>query len=397
MSVKLSTDAARRILDRVATSLNTPVSIADASGRVLASTDPTRLGARLEVAERAIAAGEAAERRDRGEAMSLPLVYADAVVGAIVLDGVDGQGHELARVAKTLAELIIHQMTVIEQLPRQKWARGKFLHDLLHGRLGVPVEGALQEARIFGIDLAPPRVVALIDFDGAAEQMLGGAGPTDALPRIARTLRLEQLHADLVQQARRALAPGERDVYGFIDDRMLAVLAVVEEDQPAARRRALRDALQRFLASYAQRSGLIANAGIGRCYDGWQTLPRSFADARFALETGAHLHGAGRVFLPEELGLAGFVCSEDRALKVDLAAHLLQPLDDAPELMTTLVTFLQADLSPSRASEALHIHRHTLAYRLGKIGRLTGLDPRRFDDAVQFCSALVLRKAGCLP
>jgi len=41
----------------------------------------------------------------------------------------------------------------------------------------------------------------------------------------------------IVELAAGALALGERDVYGFIDDRTLAVLAVVEEEQPAARRR----------------------------------------------------------------------------------------------------------------------------------------------------------------
>ena len=39
----------------------------------------------------------------------------------------------------------------------------------------------------------------------------------------------------------------------------------------------------------------------------------------------------------------------------------------------------------------LSIHRNTLSYRLDKIASLTGLDPRRFDDAVQIRLAVVLR------
>jgi len=395
MSVKLTSATAQRIFDRVATGLNKQVSIVDGSGRVLASTDAALVGRHLRVAERAIALGEAVEiGEDRSAAIGLPLVYADAVVGAIVLDDVSQQGQEIGRVAKTLAELIIHQMTVIEQLPQQKWARDKFVHDLLHGRLDGPPEATLQEARIFGIDLELPRVVALVDF-GELIRRSAGLADGNALPTIARTIRLEHIHRDLIQQARRALAARDRDVYSFVDDRSLAILAAVDGGTPADRRRELSVALQRFLDTYARANGGAPSAGIGQYYDGWPTFPRSFADARFARETGTRLGGAGRVFLSEDLGLASLVCNEDRALKADLAAHLLGPLDAEPDLLATLETFLFANMSPSQTAEALHIHRHTLAYRLDKIARLTGLDPRQFQAAAQLYGAMVLRKAGC--
>ncbi|WP_369128003.1 helix-turn-helix domain-containing protein [Ligilactobacillus salivarius] len=38
------------------------------------------------------------------------------------------------------------------------------------------------------------------------------------------------------------------------------------------------------------------------------------------------------------------------------------------------------------------MHRNTLNYRLDKIASLIGLDPRRFDEAVQIRLALLLRK-----
>jgi sugar diacid utilization regulator len=82
-------------------------------------------------------------------------------VGAIVLDTVAAQGDELGYMARALAELIIHQMTVIEQLPRQSWAREKFLFDLLHGHLINTADIAIQEAVLLDIDLALPRVVVL--------------------------------------------------------------------------------------------------------------------------------------------------------------------------------------------------------------------------------------------
>jgi carbohydrate diacid regulator len=53
---------------------------------------------------------------------------------------------------------------------------------------------------------------------------------------------------------------------------------------------------------------------------------------------------------------------------------------------------LGASLSPSQTAQALTIHRHTLAYRLDKITRLTGLDPRNFEAAATLYAALLHRK-----
>ena len=46
------------------------------------------------------------------------------------------------------------------------------------------------------------------------------------------------------------------------------------------------------------------------------------------------------------------------------------------------------------AAENLHIHRNTLVYRLDKVQRQTGLDLRKFDDAVTFKMMMLLGKSG---
>jgi carbohydrate diacid regulator len=92
-----------------------------------------------------------------------------------------------------------------------------------------------------------------------------------------------------------------------------------------------------------------------------------------------------------ELGVAAFVGLSDERTKIDLAQHLLSPLDHAPELLQTLGVFFEEDCCPSSTARQLMVHRNTLSYRLSKVASLTGLDPRRFDDAVQIRLALVLR------
>jgi carbohydrate diacid regulator len=92
--------------------------------------------------------------------------------------------------------------------------------------------------------------------------------------------------------------------------------------------------------------------------------------------------------------MAAFVGVSDESTKVDLAKYLLGPLDHEPDLLDTLQAFFQEDCSPSDTAKRLHIHRNTLSYRLNKIALLSGLNPTRFDDAVQMRLALVLRSLG---
>jgi DNA-binding PucR family transcriptional regulator len=92
------------------------------------------------------------------------------------------------------------------------------------------------------------------------------------------------------------------------------------------------------------------------------------------------------------MGLLGRLSAADylletlvgRSTRVEarLKDKVLGPLadDDHGELAKTLQTFLRCRFDRTAASEALHVHRNTLAYRLGRIEEITGLDLRNPRD-----------------
>ena len=390
--MKLSYEVAQRIVARISAGLDEGVSIADHSAHVVASTEPLVIGTLQDLAARSIAAGAMVEASDGSDGMSVPLVHVDEVVGAMVLHGVTRNRMDVVHVAKAFAELIIHQAMVIEQLPRQHWARSKFIYDLLHEHLNEPAEVVLQQAALFSIDLRLPRIVVVINIKPLLDQRMQQSAPHNSLPIITGALRLEQIHDHLLDQVRHIVTSNVEDVYSFIDDHRLILLAAVDPIEPDGRRKQIAHNVQRLLDELSSSSGLTISAGVGRYHPGWPALAQSCVEAQFALETGIVLYGAGRVFCAEELGLASFVCSDDRAMKAELARHLLQPIADRPELLETLAVFLEANLASASTAQALHIHRHTLDYRLGKIAQLIGLDPRQFQAAAQLEAAMLLWK-----
>ena len=58
----------------------------------------------------------------------------------------------------------------------------------------------------------------------------------------------------------------------------------------------------------------------------------------------------------------------------------------------TAEEFLESSLNISETSRNLFMHRNTLTYRLDKIERATGLNIRKFSDAVTFRVITILYK-----
>ena len=62
------------------------------------------------------------------------------------------------------------------------------------------------------------------------------------------------------------------------------------------------------------------------------------------------------------------------------------------ELMITGEEYLNNDLNVSETARVLYIHRNTLLYRLNKLEKITGLDLRKVNDAMEFRLISVLGK-----
>ena len=65
---------------------------------------------------------------------------------------------------------------------------------------------------------------------------------------------------------------------------------------------------------------------------------------------------------------------------------------DDDEMTSTAEEFLENNLNVSETSRKIYLHRNTLMYRLDKIEKATGLNIRKFSDAVTFRLITILSK-----
>lgn len=286
----------------------------------------------------------------------------------------------------------------------------RFIYDVLRGT-GLDRDAAVHRAIRLGLDLGPPRAAILIDAAAyvrseAVNPVHPGSdavpGEIGAIPEVVRrrsqlvigsVVGFFHLPNDTICATNGA---GEVVVLKASDSKNLETwIDSADGPQPAgpswANLAALKRAGRALLTRLRHDTGATVTIGIGRYHPGVDGLARSYDDARAALRLGRRVHGQNAVHCLDGLGVAAFVGVADERTKIDLARHLLSPLDQEPDLIATLETFLEADCRPSVVARRLGIHRNTLGYRLDKVATLTGLDPRRFDAAVQIRLALVLR------
>jgi carbohydrate diacid regulator len=134
---------------------------------------------------------------------------------------------------------------------------------------------------------------------------------------------------------------------------------------------------------------------VGRYHPGARGLERSYRDARTALSLGQRFLPRRGLYALDELGLGAWVGLVDEGTRRELAERLIAPLESSSDLLDTLEVFFAENRARSSAAAHLAIHRNSLTYRLDRVRRLTGLDPRRFDDAVQLRLALLLWRRPC--
>ena len=320
------------------------------------------------------------------------------------------------RLTQVLVEMVINQTAVIDALPNQHQLKNKFIYDLLHGSVADEAN-VLRQAKLLGLDLSPPRAVILID---AADYILdsgsqGFAGDSSGSSSVqAQPHQQETAEARIRRRAQLVIGsvvsffhlPNDT-ICAYIGDGEVAVLKasdtknlvtwanrgdVPEQSSSSwANLTALNRAAEALLGRLRSDTGASISIGIGRYHPGIRGLARSYQDARAALSLGCRFQSRNPIHCLDRLGIASFIGVSDERTKIELATHLLSPLDHEPEMLATLDTFFAEDCYPSSTASRLSIHRNTLSYRLDKITLLTGLDPRRFDDAVQIRLALLLR------
>lgn len=134
--------------------------------------------------------------------------------------------------------------------------------------------------------------------------------------------------------------------------------------------------------------GVRALVGVGGTFCSFEEVGASYRQASAALRMSVLFNAKGAVHTYREFMLVKILedlpgSKLEEYLGVLLGGEARELLKDE-DIVNTAEEFLENNLNVSETSRNLYMHRNTLMYRLDKIERLTGLDLRKFSDAVTF-------------
>ena len=266
------------------------------------------------------------------------------------------------------------------RLETELGVRGDFVDDLVKGHYGS-VNLLLQRAGYLGADLAGGALVLIVDIDDFARYLERRRPKEPAIQELKRRL------AEAVRMQTRQLF--SNFLLGPRSDNVIVFLGASEDTPPEdlpEKARLLAKGVQRYVKGLLP--DLTISVGIGRHKEDPALLPDAYSEAEVALEIGHRIHGPSAVSTFEGAGtykLLFRVLQENPEELESFYAETLEPVvryDSrySTELVQTLVTYLGNDASTVRTASDLYAHRHTIRYRLDRIGELTGLDVDKSED-----------------
>ena len=140
-----------------------------------------------------------------------------------------------------------------------------------------------------------------------------------------------------------------------------------------------------------------AEIGIGESKPSLSLLGESYQEAKRAIEVGHIFSPTATIHVFRNLLLERFLMNVPREESMHYHALLFNRKTAKlfnEEMLQTIEMFFRKDLNLSDTARQLYIHRNTLVYRLDKVQRHTGLDLRKFDNAVTFKILYELKKCG---
>jgi len=266
------------------------------------------------------------------------------------------------------------------RLETELGVRGDFVDDLVSGHYGS-VELLLQRARYLGADLAEGALVMVVDIDDFARYLARRRPKEPAIQELKRRL------ADAVRlQARQLFA---NFLLGPRSDNVILFLGRAEGEESEElpeKAQLLAKGVQRYVKGLLP--DLTISVGIGGYKEDPAQLPDAYSEATVALEIGHRIHGPSSV---STFGTTGTYKLLFRVLQEnpeELEAFYGETLEPVvhydsrygTELVETLITYLGNDASTVRTAGDLYAHRHTIRYRLDRVGELTGLDVDKSED-----------------
>lgn len=271
--------------------------------------------------------------------------------------------HNAIENVEVLGKLCVSQFEHVNQLYEKKVDKNRFFQQLLlDNMLLVDV---YNQAKKMGVDIEEKRIVFVVEPKKQGD-----------------TIAFEAMKS--------LYATGTKDYVTSVDEGHIILIKALEKTDDYKEVEEIANAIIDVLGSEAM---VAVRVAYGTIIEELKDVSKCYKEASMALDVGRIFYVEKNILAYNELGIGRLI----HQLPISLCEMFLQEVFHGnaieqfdKETLVTVNSFFENNLNISETARKMYLHRNTLGYRLDKITRTTGLDVKKFDDALTFKIALMV-------
>ncbi|MCA0987300.1 CdaR family transcriptional regulator [Guptibacillus algicola] len=353
----LTREIAKTIVTETSLRLNRNVNIMNEKGVIIGSGDAERMDQIHEGALEVLKTKEplAVYKNDDGKwrgthpGLNLPISFQNQVVGVIGITGNPDEMNDVGGLVKMTTELMIKQEFIARQLEWKQRTKEMIIEELLRS---VPSYEQIERGmELIELKLPSPYTILIVQISNRS------------IP-----------NHELIQRIERSISHNDA-LIGFINVNTLFIgLCGTREDRSKK--------LLNYISSELNRLSLQYRVAVSNVINTFNDFSQAYQDCKLALEIVIDQ----QLIFFADVEPQALLHQTNSAEAVRFRERIVT--NTVAKYASTLTTFFENNLNIQQTSEAMFIHRNTLVYRLNKITKDTGYDPREFRAALTLQMAL---------
>ena len=271
--------------------------------------------------------------------------------------------HHVIENIEIIGKLCVNQLVTLNHFHEKRVDRNRFIQQLLMDNL------------------------LLVDIYNQANKL----NVVNEIKRVVFVVEPKKQRDNLVLETMKGMYSEEtNDFVTSVDEGHIVLVKTLEEGDSYAEVETIAKTIVDMVGAEAM---VDSRVSYGTIVNELKDISKSYKEANMALDVGRIFYVERNILAYNGLGIGRLIhqlpislC--EMFLNEVFKGNAVEQFDE--DTLMTVNAFFENNLNISETARQMYLHRNTLGYRLEKIVKTTGLDVRKFDDALTFKIALMV-------
>jgi carbohydrate diacid regulator len=381
---------AQNLVEKTSEIIGYPISITDEKGKIIGSTDHSRLGIYHKVSVDILKKNQAVsfEQKDVKQlknvlpGVATPILFNNKPIGVLGIVGDPQKVSKYAQLVKSHVEMMCYETFKQEMVFFESKTLDTFVQYLLHNTNKETSDHIMRYGEMLGYDMMIDRVCLIINIDSLSSIHSGEFGK----------FSLQNLQQELFEKVKYLFVDHRQDIISLLNLEDIIILKAVNANHDNQFIKTLEHKLKKINQFLNEKYNLEVSISLGNVANGADGIKESYENAIKAQWAGRKTHITPKIYKYNDWQITlELLTNQMTPYIINTLLNSIKDLinhDNYPVLSSTFMTYCKCNMNLSESSRSMFIHRNTLVYRLERIGKLTSLNPYNFEHCLLLYTAI---------